>query len=317
MDHSPQHEKKIEGLLRRLHWTVLRPLATRLGGDERSLFRGPGIEFVELREYQPGDDVRMIDWNVTAREDRPFVRQSFVQRAIDAWLVVDVSASVDWGTAQCLKRDRALEFAAIAGELFDRGRNHVGALLFAGSPLMYIAPAAGRRHQRRLVEALHKAPRQENHGQTDLQAALAQLEMMLKRRSFILIISDFLVPDGWQFALGRLTQRHEVVAVRLCDPREASLPDIGIVTFEDPESGRQLTVDTGDSRLRERFRQAAERQAEKIRADLGARGVDLLELSTDEDLLPALFRFLESRKAKAQLLNRGHQPQSRNKIAGG
>ena len=300
---------KMEGMLRRLHWTVLRPLATRLGGDEHSLLRGPGMEFEELREYQPGDDVRLIDWNVTAREGTPFVRQSFVERALDVWIMLDLSASVDWGTAQCLKRDRALEFIAVAGQIFDRSRHHVGALFFADHPLGFIPPSSGRTHMLRMLEALRSEPQQSRRGRTDLKAALGKMEIILNRRSLILLISDFLVKDGWQPTLGRLIHKHEIVAVRLSDPRESDLPDVGLITLEDPETGGQMIVNTGDARLRERFRQAAQQQSERIRRSLAGRGVDYLELNTAEDLLPVLIRFLENRRKQAQLLNRGHKAQ--------
>ena len=283
-------------MLRRLHWTVLRPLATRLGGDERSLVRGGGLELAEVREYQPGDDVRRIDWNATARTDRPFVREAFAERALDAWLVVDLSASVDWGTARCLKRDRAIELVAAASQILGHHGNRVGALLFAERPLGIVPPATGRVHLLRMLAHMREEPRQAAAGRTDLRTALGAADGVIRRRSLVLVVSDFLAPDGWQDALGRLARRHEVVAVRLRDPREAELPDVGLVTLEDPETGEQATVDTGDRDLRERFRRAAEDQAARVAAELARHGVDRLELSTDEELLPALIGFLEARR---------------------
>ncbi|MDQ5853185.1 MAG: DUF58 domain-containing protein, partial [Chloroflexota bacterium] len=175
----PRQGETAEGLLRRLQWTVLRPLATMLGGDERSLVRGPGMELTEIREYQPGDDVRYIDWNITARADRPFVREAHVERALDAWLILDLSASIDWGTAQCLKRDRAAEFAAVAGQLLGRYGNRVGALLFAERPLCFVPPRTGRTHLQHVLAAINGEPRQAGHGRTDLAAALARVNMMV------------------------------------------------------------------------------------------------------------------------------------------
>jgi uncharacterized protein (DUF58 family) len=290
-----------EGLLRRLQWTVIRPLASRLGGDERSLVRGFGLELSDLREYQPGDDVRHIDWNTTARTDRPYVREAYAERALDVWLVVDVSPSVAWGTARCLKRDLAVELAATVGLLRGRQGNRIGALLFAERPRALVPVGIGRAHLLRLVTCLRDEPRRDGAGRTDLAAALAQIRAFAQRRSLILIISDFLVPDGWQVALGPLAHRHEVVAVRLRDPREAEIPDVGLIAFEDPETGGQLVVDTGDRRLRERFAEAAAGQDERIRAELVRRGVDQLVLSTADDLGPALVRFLGARKYR-----RGH-----------
>lgn len=283
-------------LLRRLNWTILRPLARYLGGEERSLVRGPGMELAEIREYQPGDDVRHIDWSITARMDRPYVREANVDRALDAWLLLDISSSIDWGTAQCLKRDRAVEFATIAGQLLGRNGNRVGAMLFADQPLTIVPPGVGRAHLLQLLSKVRETPRQATRGQTDLSGALTRANSIMPRKSLVLVVSDFIVPGGWQQPLGRLAQRHEVVAARLHDPREGELPDIGLVTFEDPETGQQLTVDTGSRKLRERYRQAAQQQAEQIHADLVRCGVDELPISTETDLLPTLVRFLNARK---------------------
>src|SRR5688500_10735882 len=164
-----------EGLLRRLQWTVLRPLAARLGGDERSLVRGFGLELSELREYQPGDDVRHIDWNTTARTDRPFVREAYAERALDVWLVVDVSPSVDWGTVHRLKRDLAVELAAVVGLLLGRQGNRIGALMFAERPRAVVPPGSGRAHLLRLLTCLRDEPRRDGGGPTDLAAALGQI----------------------------------------------------------------------------------------------------------------------------------------------
>lgn len=300
---APERERPVlrapvSALVRRLEWTVLRPLAVHLGGRERTLLRSPGMELAELREYQPGDDVRYIDWNVTARTDRPYVRESHAERALDAWLLLDLSASVDWGTASCLKRERALEFAAVAGQLLCRHGNRLGALLFAERPLGLVPPAGGRASALRLLARLQGEPTRWRSGPTDLVGALELAHRVIRHRALILVVSDFLVPEGWQTALARLAYRHEVVAVRLTDPRERELPDIGLVTLEDPETGAQLVVDTGDRRLRERFRAAAQEQARRLRDELWACGVDLLELDTAEAVLPALRRFLELRRQR-------------------
>lgn len=283
-------------VLRRLEWTILRPLARYLGGEERSLVRGPGMELSEIREYQPGDDIRFIDWSVTARSDRPYVREAFVERALDAWLLVDLSGSVDWGTARTTKRERALEFAAIAGRLLGRNGNRVGALLFADRPLSIVPPGAGRPHLLQLLRRVHEAPHQVSVGPTDLAGALTRANSVIPRRSLLLVVSDFMAPDGWQHPLGRLAQRHEVVGVRLEDPRELDLPDIGWVTFEDPETGAQLTVDTGDRKLRERYAAAAGARGKELHQSLVSCGVDELVLNTGSDILPEVVRFLNARR---------------------
>ena len=284
--------------LQRLRWTVMRPLAHALGGDERSLVRGPGMELNDVREYQPGDDVRLIDWNITARADRPFVRESQVERALDVWLLLELSASVEWGTTRCLKRDLDLEFAAVASQLLSRHGHRIGALLFADRPLSFVPPANGRNHSMRLLAGIQAAPRQERRGRTDLQAALARAGAMFRHRSLVIVVSDFLVPDGWQHELHRLAQRHEVVAVHLHDPRERQLPDIGIAVLEDPETGNQMVVNTADRALRERFTAAVQAQTARIETDLTSCGVDRLTLGTDVALLPALVRFLSAQRLR-------------------
>ena len=305
---APAHAPLEPQLLRQLQWTVLRPLAVALGGEERALLRTTGLELSELREYQPGDDVRHIDWNVSARADRPFVRLSQAERALDVWLLLDTSASLDWGTARCLKRDHARTFALAAAYLLARRGNRVGALLFGAQPGQAMAPAAGRTHLLRLLAWIQAPPPspspQAGRGATDLAAALQRARLCIPRRSLVLVVSDFLAADGWQEELRRLTARHEVVAIRVGDPREAQLPDIGIMTFEDPETGSQLTLDTSDRRLRERFHRAAKEQAARIAAALTACGVGQLVLNTDEEVVPALVAFLRARRAHAGLPGR-------------
>lgn len=235
---------------------------------------------------------------MTARADKPFVRDAYAERALDVWLLVDLSASIDWGTARCLKRDRAIEMAAVAGTLLGQRGNRVGALLFAERPIELVPPMAGEVQPLRVLARLRGEPRQAAPGRTDLRTALERADRVLKRRSFLVVVSDFLVTDGWQVALRTLAARHEVVAVRLRDPREGELPDVGLVTLEDPETDAQMIVDTHDRRLRERFRRAAEVQAGGIGADLTACGVDTLVVGTDEELLPVLSRFLLARRRR-------------------
>jgi uncharacterized protein (DUF58 family) len=290
--------EQTRALVRRLRWTVIEPLARRPNGDERSRLVGPGVEFASVREYQPGDDVRRIDWNLTARLNTPYVREAQAEGALDVWLAVDVSGSVDWGTAECLKRYRAIELAAVTGQLLGRHANRLGLLLFADRPVGLIPPGQGRMHLDRLVSTLRLHPRSAARGATDLTGALEHLDRLARRPSLIVLVTDFLVPDGWVTPLRKLRRRHEVVAARLRDPREMGLPDIGLVTFEDPETGAQLTVNTGDRRLRERFAAAAAAQTSHIDAILAGCGVDELVLDTDRALLPVLAGFLEARRGR-------------------
>jgi uncharacterized protein (DUF58 family) len=285
-------------LLRRLHWPLVKPLANRPNGDERSALLGPGVEFATVREYQPGDDVRRIDWNLTARLNTPYVREAHADGAIDVWLLVDVSGSVDWGTGECLKRYRAIELAAVTAQLLGHRGNRVGLVLFAERPVAVVPQGRGRLHLDRVIGTLNRHPRSTARLATDLTGALQLLERLARRPSLLVVVSDFLVPTGWTAVLRRLSQRHEVVAARLIDPREVALPDVGIVVLEDPETGEQLTVDTHDRRLRERFAAAAAEQTRRIDATLSACGVDRFVLDTDRPFLPALAAFLESRKGR-------------------
>ena len=294
----PREWEPTRALLRRVRWALRRPLAQRPNGVERSRLTGPGIDFASVREYQPGDDVRRIDWPLTARSDRAYVREAHDERGIDVWLVVDVSPSIDWGTALGLKRDVAVEMAAMAGQLMGRHGNRLGLVLFADRPLDVIPPAAGHAHLERVVGRLRLAPERSGMGRTDLTAALASVQRLARRPSRIVLITDFLVPDGWSPRLRQLARRHEVAAIRLHDPRERELPDIGLVTFEDPENGAQCTVDTADARMRERFAAAAVGQARAIDATLRGCGVDVLALGTDEAPARALVGFLDTRRRR-------------------
>jgi uncharacterized protein (DUF58 family) len=287
---------KVDDLMRRARWPVLRRLGFHPGGDEHSNFRGAGIEYTDIREYQAGDDPRTIEWNITARSDRPFVRESLPDRGIDAWMLVDVTRSLDWGTARCLKRDVGLEFLTIVGQLLIGRGNRIGALLFDGRVRSIIAPTSGRNGFLQLIARVERAARDSSDEATDLATALKEAGRLIRRPSLLLLISDFMTPDGWQQPLRSLAVRHEVVAVRVIDPREHEIPDVGVVTFEDPESGRQLLVDTADAKLRARFAAAAEQQQQSIRLELRRCRVDLAELSTDAELVPQLVSFMKQRE---------------------
>jgi uncharacterized protein (DUF58 family) len=287
-------------LLRRLRWTVLRPLAQRANGDERSRLSGPGVEFAQVREYQPGDDVRRIDWQLTARSDRPYVREAHDDRGLDIWLVVDVSPSIDWGTAQGSKRGLAVELSAVAGELLGHRGNRVGLILFAEDIVGIVPPGAGHAHVERIVGRLRDEPRRPASGPTDLTGVLTVLPRLVRRASLVVLVTDFLVPDGWAERLRSLARRHEVIGVRVRDPREVDIPDVGVVTFEDPETGAQLTVDTGDARLRARFREAAAAQSMQIDATLRSCGVEVVNLGTDGALLSAMASFLDARRRQTR-----------------
>ena len=288
----------VDQLLRRSRWPVLRRLGFHPGGDERSSLRGAGLEYSDVREYQAGDDPRTIEWNITARSDRPYVRESLPDRGLDAWLLVDITPSLDWGTARCLKRQLALEFSAVVGQLLIGRGNRVGALLFDDRVRSIIPPSAGRTALLQLVARIERAAETPANGPTDLGRALTEAGRLIRRPSMMVLISDFMTPGGWQRPLSALAIRHEVTAVWITDPRESEIPDVGVVTFEDPESGEQILVDTRSAHLRARFQEAAAAQRGTIRADLLRARAAVAEMSTAAELVPQLVAFIKQREAQ-------------------
>jgi uncharacterized protein (DUF58 family) len=292
-----------EALLKRLEWTVLRRLDGLLQGDHRTLMRGAGLDLADLREYQHHDDVRHIDWNVTARLQQPYVRQFTEDRELSAWFLVDLSASVDFGSNRFTKRMVAREFVAVLARLLTRRGNRVGALLYGNSVDTVLPARGGRIHVLELLQRMAARPAEAAAGATDLRELLLAAQRTVKRRSTIFVVSDFVSPPGWERALGHLAQRHEVTAVRLFDALEMDLPDIGLVTMKDAETGEHMVVDTHDRRFRERFAAAAERRETALRESLARAGVDTLELGTDDDLVEAVLRFADLKKQRSRLAN--------------
>ena len=291
-----------ERILLRLDWQVIRRLDGLLQGDYRSLFYGYGVDFADLREYQPEDDVRYIDWNVTARMNTPYVRQYAEDRDITAWFLLDLSPSVDFGTvqAQIVKRTVLVDFVTTLARLLTRHGNRVGAIFASGgSRVERTIPARGGRIQvLRLVNDLLKQPRLPKAPFTNLTPLLEAGLRSIKRRSLIFIISDFISAPGWERPLSLLNQRHEVLAIRLWDPREVELPDIGPIIMEDAETGEQLYVDTRDKKFRQRFQEAARRREAELNEAFKRSGVDALSLSTEEDLVRAIVRFATLRQRR-------------------
>src|SRR5512136_1168132 len=289
-------------ILQRLDWQVIRRLDGLLQGDYRSLFYGYGVDFADLREYQPEDDIRHIDWNVTARMNTPYVRQYVEDREITAWFLLDLSPSVDFGTVQSLKRTVLIDFVATLARLLTRHGNRVGAMLYDGRSERRIErtiPARGGRIQvLRLVNDLLKQPQLSRAPFTDLTPLLQSGLHAITRRSLVFIISDFISAPGWERPLALLNQRHEVLAVRLWDPREIELPDIGPIMMEDAETGEQLYVDTHDRRFRVRFAEAARQREGALNEAFKHAGVDVLSLSTEEDLVRAIVRFAALRQQR-------------------
>jgi uncharacterized protein (DUF58 family) len=306
-DDSPRSS---DALLKRLEWTVLRRLDGLLQGDYRTLWRGAGLDLADLREYQHHDDVRHIDWNVTARLQTPYVRQFTEDRELTAWFLVDLSASVDFGSDRTTKRSVARDFVAVLARLLTRHGNRIGALLY-GSTVDTVIPARGGRVQvLHLMQRIAKRPEQSAPGATNLRDLLLAAQRIVKRRSTVFVVSDFISEPGWERALAQLAQRHEVTAVRVYDPLEMDLPDLGMVSMNDAESGEQLIVDTHDPGFRERFAKLADARETALRGALAHAGVDTLELATDDNLLDAILRFADLRRQRSRLSAGGGAPGS-------
>jgi len=284
-------------VLHRLEWHVIRRLDGRLQGDYRTLFRGVGTDFRDLREYEPGDDVRHIDWNVTARMDSPFIRQYSEERELTAWLLLDRSPSMAFGRADRPKELVLCELAATIARLLTRGGNRVGAILYDNEIESTMVPRAGRNQVLLLTRDLLR-PVRARGTVTELAGLLDTALGLIRRRSLIVLISDFITAPGWEPSLLRLTERNEVIAIRLVDPSEFDLPDAGMIVVEDAESGEQLLIDSSDPEFRRRLRAAGEEREVELRTATARAGVDLHDVSTDDDLVTALVRVVESRRRR-------------------
>jgi len=288
-----------ERILRRLEFQVVRRLDGFLFGDYRGVFYGPSLDLAEVREYQPGDEIRRIDWNVTARMNRLFIRQYLEERELTAWLLVDLSPSMGFGTRRHLKREVAAEFAAVAAYIITRHGDKVGCLAFPGRTLPVIPPRAGRVQALRILQVLQRTPEGEG-GPTDLAAALRHAGRLLRRRRLVFLISDFLAAPGWGTALRDLSRRHDVIAVWIRDPAEEDLPDVGVIPTRDPETGQQTWVDTSDPRVRAAYRELIQAQHATVREAFRRARVDALELSTAGALADPLIRFITYRKQRGR-----------------
>ena len=291
-----------EQLLRRLEWTVIRRLDGLLQGDYRTLLRGTGMDLADLREYQHHDDVRHIDWNVTARLQQAHVRVFTEDREMSAWFLLDLSPSMDFGSGEQRKRQVSAQFVAVLARLLTRHGNRVGAMLYGAGVDAVIPARGGRHHVLHLLHTLQQRPMADDGsaGATRLSELLQSAANLVRRRSTLFVVSDFISEPGWEKPLGLLAQRHEVVAVRLLDPLELELPDLGLIPIRDVETGEQLLVDTHDKSFRLRFARIAAQREGELRQALARAGVDTLELSTDDKLVDAILRFSDLRKSRSR-----------------
>lgn len=297
-----------DALLRRLEWTVIRRLDGLLQGDWRTLWRGQGVDLADLREYQMHDDVRHIDWNVTARMQVPHVRQFTEDRDLTAWFLLDLSGSVDFGSAGVTKLAVSAGFVGAMTRVLTRHGNRVGAVFYGSRVDTVLPPGNSRLHVLRLLGRMRAPPpppatagaKAAAGSATALADLIAAGGTAIRRRSLVFVVSDFISTPGWEDALARLAQRHEVVCVRLYDPLEMALPEIGLVTVEDAETGEQLFIDSADPGFRARYADIAAAQEASLRQALAGSGCDTLELATDDDLLDALLRFCDMRRQRAR-----------------
>ena len=292
----------MDALLRQLDWTVLRRLDGALQGDHRSLFRGAGLDLADLREYQPHDDVRHIDWNVTARLQVPHVREHQEDREVSVWFLLDMTGSMGFGSQGQSKRALMLSFVGVMAQMLMRRGNRVGALMLTAedaSKIRHVPARMGRRHLLHLMDTVQRVPLQASHHETALGPWLHQAQSLLKRRSQVFVLSDFLSEPGWEQALSALARRHDGIAVRLTDPLETKLPAAGLMWLEDAESGEQLLLDTSDPAFRQRYADLALAREEAFHAALTQAGMDGLAIATDEDLALAVRHFVALRKRRS------------------
>jgi uncharacterized protein (DUF58 family) len=291
-------DPKLAAALRTLELTVRRKLDGVLHGDHLGLIPGPGSEPGESRLYQPGDDVRRMDWAVTARTTHPHVRQMIADRELETWLVVDMSASLDFGTTVCEKRDLAVAAAAAITFLNSGGGNRLGAVIATGATLTRVPARSGRQHEQTLLRTIATTPKAPVGVRGDLATAIDALRRPERRRGMAVIISDFLGPINWMRPLRAIAARHELLAVEVLDPRDVELPDVGDVVLQDAESGvtREFTI---DAQLRDDFAKAAAAHRTDVSRTIRGCGAPVLTLRTDRDWIADIVRFVESRRRGA------------------
>jgi uncharacterized protein (DUF58 family) len=295
---STENAPTPERILQRLDWQVIRRLDGLLQGDYRTLFYGPGLDFADLREYQLRDDIRHIDWNVTARMNSPYVRQYVEDREITSWFLLDRSPSMAFGRVDRPKERVLIDLVTTLARLLTRNGTRVGAILYNHRIECVIPPRGGQNQVLRLTHELLRRAEAPTQTMTDLGVLLNAGVNTFKRRSLVFLVSDFISEPGWQRSLALLNRRHELIGIRLWDPREVELPNAGLVVVQDAETGEQLYVDTGNPDFRRRFAEAAERREATLKQDLQRAGVDLYGVSTDEDLVGAIVRMATLRKKR-------------------
>lgn len=302
-----------EEVIRRLELTITRRLDGLLQGDHRGLVPGHGSETGEARPYLPGDDVRRIDWNVTARTQTTHIRETVADRELETWLLADLSASLEFGTAECTKRELAVVAASAVGFLTAQSGNRTGALIVRGDAIETWPARGGRPHMRAVLHRLLTAPPVDGGGPTNIEPAVRRLLAPAHRRGLAVVISDFLGSEpgapnptaaGWHQPLRAVASRHDVLAIEVVDPRELELPNVGVLDLVDPETGARREVQTRSRRVRDQYAAAASAQRADIANAIRAAGADHLVLRTDRDWLFDLMRFVSLRRERVDRLTR-------------
>ncbi|WP_319436429.1 DUF58 domain-containing protein [Mycobacterium sp. RTGN5] len=291
-------DAKLSAALRTLELTIKRKLDGVLHGDHLGLIPGPGSEPGDSRIYQPGDDVRRMDWSVTARTQVPHVRQMIADRELETWLVVDMSASLDFGTTGCEKRDLAVAAAAAITYLNSGGGNRLGAIIANGDQITRVPALSGRNHEQTMLRTIATMPKAPPGVRGDLSAAIDALRRPERRRGMAVVISDFLGPITWMRQLRAIAARHEVLGIEVLDPRDVELPPVGDVVLQDTESGatREFTI---DEQLRDDFARAATVHREEVARTFRRCGAPMMTLRTDRDWIADIVRFVASRRRGA------------------
>ena len=287
--------KEIIKKIRRIQITTNRMVSDVFAGEYQSVFKGRGMEFDEVREYQPGDEVRDIDWNVTARYGRPFIKKFVEEREQTVMLLVDASGSSRFGSRDRFKSELAAELCAVLAFSAIRNKDKVGLIIFTDRIEKFVPPAKGSRHVLRVIrEVLYFQPEGEG---TDITLALEYLNRVTRRRSITFLVSDF-EAEGYEKALTIANKRHDMIAVMVKDPRERELPPVGLINLRDAETGEDCLVDTSDANIRRRYREDAEREEEETVKLFRGSGIDFIRVSTDQPYVPELMRFFKQRERK-------------------
>lgn len=295
-------------MLRRLELDVTRRLHGLLNGEYRGLVPGHGTELGETRQYAPGDDVRRIDWNVSARLQEAHIRQTIAERELQTWVVVDRSPRLDFGTALREKRELALAATAAIGFLTNRDGNRLGALLVGKGETLTVPAKGSRKHLMRILHLLADTERGDGGGVTDLTDALDRLGTLANRRGLVVVISDFQVKPGWQTSMQVLSQRHDVIAISVLDPRELELPNVGLLTVRDPATGAIREIPTNKKSVRDAYADKANARRIELATTFRQSRIDHLELRTDADWLTDIVSFVAGRKDRVGALAAGARP---------